>query len=1520
MNLYLFGDDEIIRFALPIKKIGDFWMTDNKNNNIINIKSENNEWIISGSDSVKINNTSENIILKLKTYYEIVKGDKKYLLYSENIIDNSFNRFKSTSLKIQVGSSNQCDIILPSSYCKEKEFTFNKVNDKWKITINNTSSNIYINGSKIKDSELLLNLGDEVNVNGFRIVVTGLYFFVNNPFNNINTSGSLLLSNIILEEQLVEEEISNDNMYKDEDYFLISPRIKREIEEFDMSIDSPPKKENTQEIPLLYTLGPMLTMGASSMVTLSTSLAQYGAGEKTFGQICPTLIISFAMLMSMLVWPFLTKKFEAKNKKKREEERQNKYKNYLEKKKQELYREYDIQKRIYDENLISCDICYDMILNKRRTLWSRKLEQNDFLTCRIGVGKVDFKVKISYQKEDFTLEDDNLRNLLDTLINNFKYIDNVPIGYSFSENNKAAISGVYPNYVDFTNNLLLQFFSFYSYDKLKIVIFSDSDKSKRWDYLKETPYCFSDDKSIRFFATNTEEMQEVSNYLNQIFENRKTLVENVAETSRDYSKFNNYYLILIDDIDSARKIKVIENILEEKKNLGFSILILEEKLSKLPSQVSDFLTIGEKTSVVISSDSSEKIRFNNEITNKYDMNKCMDVLENTPIYVDSVSKSIPNSISFLELYGVGQVEQLNALNRWKNNDSTKTLKTEIGIGETGDMFLLDLHEKQHGPHGLVAGMTGSGKSEFIITYILSMAVNYSPEEVTFVLIDYKGGGLAGAFVNSETGEKLPHVVGTITNLDKAEINRALSSINSELRRRQTKFNEVRDSLGESTIDIYKYQKLYREGMINEPIPHLIIVCDEFAELKDQQPDFMDDLISTARIGRSLGVHLILATQKPTGVVDAQIWSNSKFKICLKVQDKQDSMEMIKRTDAAELKNVGRFYLQVGYNEYFAMGQAAWAGAQYYPSKEYKKPIDKNLYFIDNIGGINKSIYNSIAKRSIKSEGEELTNILKYLISVSKDLDLKINQLWLEKIPSNIYIKNLYTKYNYQKNNFNINPIIGEYDDPENQRQGLLTLPITQNGNVLLYGMNDSGKDEFLQSLIYSTIMTYDTSEVNLYLLDFGAETLMNFSNAPQVGNVIVNGDDEKLENFIKMITSEMDKRKKLFMSYNGNYQDYIKLSGRGLANIVVIINSVEVMSEVYMDLTEKIIPVIREGSKYGINFVVTTVSQNTVKFKIAQSCKQLLCLQLNNDNEYRDILGKTNGIIPTNLLGRGLVKLDKVCEFQTAFISEPENVFNSIKELITSLEQNGIKKAKKIPVMPDIIKLDGFEGKYLGINSIPLGLTKDNLLSALYDYSKNVVNLISSDEIENIRPFLNNYIKVLELNNNYDKVVVDGSNFFENFNSSIQLINEDFNGFIDSLKLNDDNIQKVLKENNMNTRSLKNVRNILVVIVNFEKFYSKLDDDHKNVFKEILNNNLDALKINFVFVDVPSLFKKYEYEDWYKKVVNTNEGLWIGSGVTQQFVLKMTIQPSGIATIDNEYGILIKKGIPSIIKLINEIK
>ncbi len=393
-----------------------------------------------------------------------------------------------------------------------------------------------------------------------------------------------------------------------------------------------------------------------------------------------------------------------------------------------------------------------------------------------------------------------------------------------------------------------------------------------------------------------------------------------------------------------------------KVNYGFSLICVSPRLINIPNECKAFVSIGDKKSGVFENEliANKQKEFVADFDPTLNIYECCKIIGNIPIDIAKEEQALPTSVSFLEMYNVGMVEQLNILNRWKVNDPTKTLQTPVGLDKSRELFKLDLHEKAHGPHGLIAGMTGSGKSEFIITYILSMAMNYHPYEVTFILIDYKGGGLTGAFENRETGMRLPHLAGTITNLDTVEMNRSLASIQSELRKRQRQFNEARDSLNESTIDIYKYQSLYRRGLVKKPISHLFIISDEFAELKDQRPEFMEQLISTARIGRSLGVHLILATQKPSGVVNDQIWSNSKFRVCLRVQDKSDSMDMIKCPDAAELKNTGRFYLQVGYNELFAMGQAAWAGAQYYPTEKRKKKVDQSITIVDNVGSPIKS--------------------------------------------------------------------------------------------------------------------------------------------------------------------------------------------------------------------------------------------------------------------------------------------------------------------------------------------------------------------------------------------------------------------------------------------------------------------------------------------------------------------------------------------------------------------------------------
>ena len=370
-------------------------------------------------------------------------------------------------------------------------------------------------------------------------------------------------------------------------------------------------------------------------------------------------------------------------------------------------------------------------------------------------------------------------------------------------------------------------------------------------------------------------------------------------------------------------------------------------------------------------------------------------------------------------------------------------------------------------------------------------------------------------------------------------------------------------IDEGVMDIYKYQKLYHEGVFKTPVPHLLIICDEFAELKQQQEEFMEGLISVSRIGRSLGVHLILATQKPAGIVNDQIRSNSKFAICLKVQDREDSYDVIKRPDAASLRGAGQFFMQVGNDDYFVLGQSAWAGAQYYPSSIIKKKVDNSIKFVSNVGESLKDVDN-IAQKTVSNKGEQLTNIVRYMSELAKTEHIKTQNLWLEEIPENIYIDKLKKKYQIKEDDEKqISCVIGEYDDPFNQKQGIVKLDFMNDGNMVIYGNAESGKETFLSTIIYDLIQTYKSEDLWVYILDFGSEALKIFKDSNHVGDVVFIGEDEKIKRFFDMIQKEIKERKNILSNYNGDYNLYRQTAKRKMPMIQIILNNYEAFAENY---------------------------------------------------------------------------------------------------------------------------------------------------------------------------------------------------------------------------------------------------------------------------------------------------------------------------------------------------------------------
>lgn len=1523
MIVRLIKKTKIYNFTLPTKIAGNYWITDNdylgNTRNLINVEEFEGHWKIKSDFETKImlgeNEIESAILNEYSLFFLKINTDNEYvILYCSPSIEPNINRLHLRGdCELIIGNDPQSTICYnyPLVSRQQTRLIYNK--GGWVVQDLNSKYGTYANNEAVTSKTL--EYGDIVFIMGLKIVVLKDSMIINRISNLVNYDQRVLEPDhpwVQNQTEMDNPDEENVEFYKEDDYFYRAPRFKTKIEPINVSIDTPPAKTAEDKTPLIYTVGPMLSMSMMSAASGITAIQGLADGSQDLKTAAPSLITTGVMLSTMILWPSLTKMYQKKQNIKKEQTRQEMYAQYINSKRTEIQEAMKNQRQILVDNYLPIQETKEIIYNKKRNLWEREIDQADFLDLRLGIGSTELAGSINFPQEHFSIDSDNLLQEVYKLGAESRMLENVPISISFVEKNVSAIIGTAENKQQFIEGLILQMIAYHSYEDLKIVLLTNEKNASKWEYLKICPHCWSNDRTTRYFATSIDEAKEISLALEQELQSRK--YKDVSEgrelNNIDYKKYKPYYIIITDDFKSVRDVELVKDVSELELNVGFSLLVISPRLVNLPNECKTFISIGDKKSGVFENElvSNKQKEFVADVDPTLNMYECCKILANIPIDIAKENQVLPMSLTFLEMYNVGMIEQLNILNRWKSNDPTKTLQTPVGVDKTGELFKLDLHEKAHGPHGLIAGMTGSGKSEFIITYILSMAINYHPYEVSFVLIDYKGGGLAGVFQNKETGMKLPHLAGTITNLDTVEMNRSLASIQSELRKRQRMFNEARDKLDESTIDIYKYQALYRKGLVDRPISHLFIISDEFAELKDQRPEFMDQLISTARIGRSLGVHLILATQKPAGVVNDQIWSNSKFRVCLKVQDKSDSMDMIKCPDAASLKNAGRFFLQVGYNELFAQGQAAWAGAQYYPAEKRKKKVDQSINFIDNTGNSIKSLDNKQNEVQVTSKGEEITNIIKYIVEEAKQTSVSIPQLWLDRIPNYIYVEDLKAKYNYQAKKNSINPIIGEYDDPDNQRQNVLTLPLTSGGNAIIYGSTGSGKELMLSTIIYSSITTHDSSEVNFYLLDFGAETLTMFRNAPHVGEVLLSGESEKIANLFKLITQVMDERKKIFVDYNGSFDFYINHGGKQIPLIVVAINNVEGFLELYPDYEDVLGQITRECLKYGIVFVLTTNGPNTIRYRLRQNFGQNIVLQFNDPSDYASVLAGVRKKEPSKGFGRGLVDLDGIFEFQTAYSFKEEKMTDYIRVICNKLNKICEYKAKKIPVLPETVTQEYLLPALRGLLSIPVGVQKETLEIASISL-KNGIYVITGEDITSLQPFLTGLSEML-LKIPSSKCIM-----------------------LDALSILSDNPPKNVTYDKGNctagveevttalyTKQVENTEDpVICIITGISTLLSKLDAVKKGEFTTNINEAARLGTIKFIFVETIDNIKSLNYEAWFKANIDLSEGIWIGNGISNQFTLKVTTNSRLLrAELEPNFGYVVTKGKAAVTKFLSD--
>ena len=1529
MKIILQDNKRLMITKLPKEIDGNCWLTGYNKKNLVNIEAIDGKWVLKNNFDIKIlsvgestddvslfdSNKTTSVVLEPFSsgiLYDINQGIeyKYYCLpyYDDKLFQIEINKLTLTSITIGRGDNNTIKVNIPTIANNQIEIVCDQ--SKLKITNLDLNNPMFINNKLTISKELLP--GELVFINGFHICLYGNVLVFNNPNNSVSFNEIILKRRNIPtnpDHDYTKEPDLNIELYKKDDYFQRPPRFQRVIEPQKYVIDPPPQKQsNENEMPMILTVGPMLGMGLMAVYNGLNAVLKVRSGAAQLKDSIQPILMSGVMLMGMIVFPLIQKFYVKNRKKKREKKRHRRYREYIKEKTEMVKKELELQRQILIENFLPLEKVMNVVLKKERTLWERKYDHYDFLTARLGFGKMESFVTLEFPEEHFELEPDDLRKVGDELVESSKYLENVPITLNLVKSRFSSFVGNKDYLRKFFEGVLLQFLTYHSYDILNIVVLANDEDSLYWKKFNSIPHFWNTSKSIRFIGTNSEEIAYISNYLLKVYQSRQNSFadsENKNTNENPYPRFMPYYLIVTDSIETAKKSSIINELLHQPLNYGFSLVILSESLDNLPNEINTFVNIDPRVSTLFYNTlvSTNQTEFLPDIVNK-DLSECYLKLCNIPIDIAEGKYSLPQKYAFLEMYDVGNVNQLNITNRWKESNVTQTLAAPVGVNEDGELFKIDLHEKAHGPHGLVAGMTGSGKSEWIVTYILSMCINYHPDEVQFVLIDYKGGGLAGTFENKETGFKLPHLAGTITNLDITEINRSLASINSELKRRQSLFNQARDKLGESSIDIYKYQRLYREGKIEEPISHLFIISDEFAELKAQQPEFMAQLISTARIGRSLGVHLILATQKPSGVVDDQIWSNSKFRVCLKVQEKADSKDMILVPDAALLKEPGRFYLQVGYNEFFAKGQSAYAGSPYYESDKHKTTIDSSLCFVDGVGEPYKEINTKKNIEDAVYKGEELPFILEAINDAAIKNNINVKQLWLDAIPAKIYLNDLKQKYEYSKENFILNPIIGEYDVPARQSQYLLTLPLSKKGNTIIYGAAGSGKEDTLTTIVYSLMTTYVAQEVNLYMIDCGSESLNNFRKSPIVGDVMLSSDEEKVNNLFKKLIQELDDRKKLFMDYNADYYLYCKNSGTTVPNIVVIINNFEAFQELFTMQIDNLTQLTRDGEKYGI-FFITTLSSNTgMRMKLSQNFKYSIVLQMTDPYSYRGILGSGSKIVPSPIKGRGLVKFDDIYEIQVASIAEEEKLVETIKEMSETLSSKAQSFASKIPILPDVVDLEFLSDEKPLIDSMPIGVYTDNLNIAKFNFVSDDITLVLSEDETLLTNFSSSLIKYINTKNKDLRLVIFNSYEIKNeFDQNVVYVDKNFASGLSTF-------EKYLDTDKKN-------RNTLIIFNGFDKIYTGLDTNERKIVESICKKVRDKKNYDVVFVDVADSIKKNSFESWFKNYVNTSNGIWLGNNIAAQSVFKITRNTKEMRdVIPENMGYRLFKGIPSRIKYI----
>ena len=979
-------------------------------------------------------------------------------------------------------------------------------------------------------------------------------------------------------------------------------------------------------------------------------------------------------------------------------------------------------------------------------LWERRPDDDDFATLRLGVGTRPSTVIYNAPQTDGIPT--RLGQEAQRLSDDSQFVSQIPITVPLRclldkepetaespttddlstapTNHSLGIAGdpaaVYP----FANALIAQYTTFHSPHDARLFLLSSH--SQPWEWLMPLPHAEADDQGEALCFLDLLPETEVTShgdetglprYLEQLrkrLTNRRLrLKDNEKEDSQDDDPTQPFLLLVVDllnlqtnsalnNIEADATITILQ---QAGAELGAAILFLVPQRNQIPADCMAVIEVDNNAENAVfryAETGVNTLRYVGTAEMAAYLHQ-LHAFSSTMSRWDvrkSSSGNLTKVVPFLEMLNESNLQTLRESTRqnWDRStqpDRIQPLRVRVGYMAGNKPRTLVFSAKRDGVHGMVAGSTGSGKSELLISMIAALAVNYDPTMLNFVLVDYKGGGAFQEFA------KLPHCVDVITNLQKAGVSRMFTAVNAEMKRRQ-QLNAATD-----TKDILEYHcKGYH--LTHEPYPYLFIIIDEFAEMIAGNAHFKNELDMITRLGRAQGISLLLAAQRPTGITD-QMRANIKFRICLRVETPGESREMLRRTDAAFLPgNIpGRGYLQVG-NEDIDLIQVAYSGDSYrdptatneldiiWPQRQpelmhdaAQEPEPPKLYqaVVSMVQALAEEAGVAPQRAPWPDALTHPQTLTEPLVATEYLVQSALLTTGDESESPNVAILNPWLRswLNGRSQWPNLNwrdtvmrPVVGLVDNPYEAQQ----LPLIVNfrrGHSVLFGASGWGKTVFLRSLVASLAATHPPNALHIYLLDLGGRNLAALAKLPQVGAVIMpdeEGFEERVAYLLRELTHLVESRKLLLNQHGVEnvYQYNVLHPAEPLPMVLLGIDNfaefIELFGSSRDDVTtnlDHLTALARQCRPYGVHLMVTTRLPSDLSGKLANLFAEQLTLRQADTAIYREILGTAVPEIE-ELEGRGFIKEgNQPLIFQAGLLVPPQEGASGMNADLQAIHQ-----------------------------------------------------------------------------------------------------------------------------------------------------------------------------------------------------------------------------------------------------------